>query len=57
MMEVERGVKGVEGRLLYECDMISRTGNGASWLLGYEGLFLGPAQHSELHSALHTWIG
>ena len=38
MMEVERGVKGVEGRLLYECDMMSRTGDGASRFLGYERL-------------------
>ena len=35
MMEVERGVKGVEGRLLYECDMIGRTGRwcvAVSWI-------------------------
>ena len=57
MMEVERGVKGVEGRLLYECDMIGWTGDGASWVLGYERLFLGPAQHSESHPARHTLIG
>ena len=55
MMEAERGVKGVDGRLLYECDMTGRIGDGASWLLGYERLFLSPAQHSESHfSAAYT---
>ena len=44
MMEVERGVKGVEGRLFYECDTIGRTRDVASWVLGYERLFfLAPA--------------
>ena len=55
MMEAERGVKGVEGRLLYECDMTGKIGDGAWWLLGYERLFLSLAQHSESHfSAAYT---
>lgn len=43
MTEAERGVKGVAGPLLYECDMISRREDDASWGLGYERLFFEPS--------------
>ena len=58
MMEGERGVKGVEGRLFCECDTIGRTGDWASWLLGYEPCFFS-AQRSIASriSARHTRTG
>ena len=58
MMEGERGVRGVEGRLFYECDTIGRTGDGASWLLGYEPCsFSAQRSIADCISARHTRTG
>ena len=56
MMEAERGVKGVGGRLLYECDMTGRAGDGAS-LLDMSGFFLVQRSIADCFSARHTRIG
>ena len=56
MTKAEQGVRGVEGRLFYECDTTGRAEDGASFL-DMSGFFLAQRSIADCTSARHTRIG